>query len=138
MIIAARPTEPASHGAPQKCSNKPGHLISEEIYIFLLSGNEQILINVKTAISDLAARFLRLILFAPRHTGNESVGLPEPLYLPILRSQTAFPPAPSPVNSKLLWAGDWQIPRLECSTPTWISGQLPGALLGQGERLAGG
>lgn len=63
------------HAAPQKCSNKPGHLISEEIYIFLLSGNEQILINVETAISDLAARFFVLILFAPHNTGNENLGL---------------------------------------------------------------
>lgn len=53
--------------------DKPRRLISEEIYIFLLSGNEQILINVKTAISDLPARFFILILFAPRNTGNENL-----------------------------------------------------------------
>lgn len=51
----------------------PGYLISEEIYIFLLSGNEQILINVKTAILNLPARFFILILFAPYNTGNENL-----------------------------------------------------------------
>lgn len=68
-----------------------------DLYFFLLLGNEQILINVKTAISHLPARFFILILFAPHNTGNENllhsvsavspnplrtVWLPPPLSLP--------------------------------------------------------
>lgn len=52
-------------GRATKVLQQAGRLISEEIYIFLLSGNEQILINVKTAISHLPARFFILILFVP-------------------------------------------------------------------------
>lgn len=39
----------------------------------MLLGNEQILINVKTAISHLPARFFILILFVPHNTGNENL-----------------------------------------------------------------
>lgn len=44
-----------------------------DLYFFLLLGNEQILINVKTAISHLPARFFILILFEPHNTGNENL-----------------------------------------------------------------
>lgn len=44
-----------------------------DLYFFLLLGNEQILINVKTAISHLPARFFILILFVPHNTGNENL-----------------------------------------------------------------
>lgn len=118
--------EPALHWAPQKCSNKPGHLISEEIYIFLLSGNEQILINVKTAISDLTARFFMLILFAPRNTGNENLLCLSHCHciFKFSANRLAFSPlSPSLVNrGKLLWAKDWEITSLRIPQP-WLSYQ---------------
>lgn len=127
--------------APQKCSNKPGHLISGEIYIFLLSGNEQILINVGAAISDLAARFLVLILFAPRNTGNENLGLSPRRCICAPSAHTLACPARSRPGKQKTFVGEGSRNSKASNFPARLGFQgqhggsgLPGAGREEGER----